>query len=98
MRARLAWMAASAPRTRSCTRCLTRSASRPGRLPPFRIRPERAAGGGGRRRGAFLDGLGGLASLEAARADVGARRRALQEDAHALKIWVEAPLRGHHRV
>src|SRR5215210_2485977 len=48
------------------------------------------------RRG--LDGLLDLVALEAARADVRPRRLALQHDADALEVRVEAPLRGHHRV
>src|SRR5437764_14748026 len=39
-----------------------------------------------------------LAALEAAGADIGALRRAVQEDADALQVRVEAPPRGHHGV
>src|SRR6185312_3365448 len=45
-----------------------------------------------------LERLLDLAGLEAARADVGARRLALDQDADALEVRLEAPLRGHHRV
>src|SRR6516164_3081314 len=45
-----------------------------------------------------LEGLLDLAGLEAARADVGARRLALDQDADALEVRLEAPLRGDHRV
>src|SRR5918997_1887026 len=45
-----------------------------------------------------LDSLGYLAGLKAARADVGAGRRALVKDPHLLEVRVEAPLRRDHRV
>src|SRR5207248_7026004 len=45
-----------------------------------------------------LDGLLHLAGLQAAGADVGALRLAGEEDAHALQVRVEPPLRGDHRV
>src|SRR5581483_11826759 len=47
---------------------------------------------------AWLDRFLHLAGLEAAGADVGARRHALQQHADALEVRVEAPLRRHHRV
>ena len=47
---------------------------------------------------ARLDRLGDLAALEAAGADVGALRRAVQEHANALEVRVEAAPRRHHRV
>src|SRR4029079_113103 len=39
-----------------------------------------------------------LAGLEAARADVGTRRLAVQQYPDALQVRVEAPLRGNHRM
>src|SRR4029078_12173296 len=45
-----------------------------------------------------LDGLLHLAALEAGGADVGTLRRAVHEDADALEVRVEAPLRRDHRV
>src|SRR5919204_2556058 len=51
-----------------------------------------------RARAWLLDGLENLAALEAARADVGARRLPVQEHADALEVRVEAALRGHHRM
>src|SRR5436305_15159240 len=45
-----------------------------------------------------LDGLLDLAGFEAARADVGARGLALEQDADALEVRVEAALRGDHRM
>src|SRR5438105_6329654 len=62
-----------------------------------RCRP-RGAGRVARRAEAPLERLLDLAGLEAARADVGARRGAVELDADALEVRVEAPLRGHHRV
>src|SRR5689334_21825802 len=50
---------------------------------------------GGRRE---LNRLGDLAALEAACADVGARRLPVEHDADALQVRVEAALRGDHRV
>src|SRR5690348_6038078 len=44
------------------------------------------------------DGLGHTAALEAARADVCPSRRAVEQDADALEVRVEAPLGGDHRV
>src|SRR5580765_7462983 len=46
----------------------------------------------------WLDGLLNLVALEAARADIRARRLAVEQDADALEVRVEAPLRGNHRV
>ena len=48
----------------------------------------------GRRSESFLD----LAGLEAARADVGARRAAFEQDPNPLEVRVEAAARCHHRV
>src|SRR5436190_19280366 len=45
-----------------------------------------------------LDGLLDPAALQAARADVGPRRLPAEENANALQVRVEAPLRGHHRM
>src|SRR5690242_612574 len=45
-----------------------------------------------------LDGLLDLAGLEAARADIGTLRLAVQDHPHALEVRVEAPLRRDHRM
>src|SRR3954462_3487450 len=45
-----------------------------------------------------LDGLLDLAGLEAARADVRARRLPAEQDADALEVRVEAAPGRHHRV
>src|ERR671935_157283 len=50
------------------------------------------------RAGRLLESLLDASALQAAGADVGARRLAFQEHADALEVRVEAPLRGHHRV
>src|SRR6266581_8719595 len=51
--------------------------------------------GAGRRR---LDRLFDAAALQAARADVRPRGLPAEENANALEVRVEAPLRGHHRM
>src|SRR6266852_4809087 len=48
--------------------------------------------------GRASDGFGDLAGLEAARADVRARRLPVEHDADALEVRVEAALGGDHRV
>src|SRR6478672_4695619 len=45
-----------------------------------------------------LDGLGDLAGLQAARADVLAAGRRAHEDPHLLEVRIEASPSGHHRV
>src|SRR3954447_8263392 len=54
--------------------------------------------GSGTRGADPLLGLGDLAGLQAARADVRALRCTVFDDAHLLEIRVEAALGGHHRV
>src|SRR4051812_33414399 len=45
-----------------------------------------------------LDGLGDLAGLQAARADVHAARSVGHEDPYLLEVRIEAQLGGHHRM
>src|SRR5688572_18079372 len=83
---------------RSLTSCRRRSSSAQAFATTLRKRTSDGSGTGPFYTRRPLDVLEDLACLEAASADVLAARGAVHRDADLLKVRVEAPLRGDHRM